>query len=418
MAVCVWGGLAVGVAVHGFFFPRAHTVYGVYAASSERWWAGAELYAPFVKTWTENGKTSSTQEYYRYCPLFAILYTPFSLAPYALGNALWKAFNIAFLGIALAYASRKLFRPPLTPMQTGAFLLLAAPLSLHSIYNGQANLIVVGATLFGLSQAACRRWNTAAAWVALATLIKGYPLAAGLLVSAIYPGAFALRYAGALALGLALPALSRPPAYVLEQTLAWCRHMDASTTLMRERQRSIDNLLALWGYPITSHTFAVAGVIAGMCVLGLCVLYVWRVTDPGSRITCVLMLYSAWVALFGQATESCTYVVMAPAIAWLLVESFHRPAPRIVGVALIASLMMMGPVVTDMFGPAVRHFAITHGSQPLGAILFSACLLRQLVWEWTEHSSPGLRRIAITALSWPPRFESQKRELRPQGVAR
>jgi hypothetical protein len=402
IAAGVWSAVLLGLAVQGFLFPTAHTVFDIYAPASLRWWAGDNLYAPYVRAWIEHGQPASTTEHYRYCPAFAVCLTPFAQLPFAIGNALWKAFNGAFLLVGLWYASRRLFPTALTRAQTAAFVLLALPVSLHSLYNGQANLTVVGAVMFGVGAAAAGHWNSAAIWLALATLVKGYPVAAGLLMSAVYPSQFALRYFTALAAGFVLPFAAQRPGYVVEQTFDWIRHMTASPSLMRERQRSIDHLLESWGYPITSQTFVFLGVGAAMIVLTLCLAYSWRVPEARRRLTCLLLLYSAWVALFGQATESCTYAVMAPVIAWSVVDAFSRPASWFARTALLCSLLMMGPLVTDMFGPVVRKFAVSHGSQPLGAALFVLYALGRMIRETRKQGERTTRipmRYSVTPTS-------------------
>jgi hypothetical protein len=82
--------------------------------------------------------------------------------------------------------------------------------------------------------------------------------------------------------------------------------------------------------------------------------------------------------LFGPATEACTYVVIAPVIAWSLSDAFSRTTPWSGRLLLIASFLMMGPLVTDFAIGAIRDFANEHGSQPIGALLFFSYLLVQL----------------------------------------
>jgi hypothetical protein len=375
--VGAWAVLAAGLAVHGYWYPRTHTVFDIYAPASRMWWSGQDLYAPVVRAWLEDGRPASTVEHYRYCPLFAVAVTPFAVLPEAWGNSLWKTFNVAFLAAGLATACRRLFPLRHPGPQTAAVFLLAVPTSLHSMYNGQANCLMAGAVLFGLAAAADGRWNRSAAWLAAATLLKGYPLALGLLLSVLYPRRFPLRYAAALGVGLLLPFVTQRPGYVVEQTAGWWGHLRDSTELMRERLRSVDNLLAVCGRPITAQTFAWLELTAGVATLGLCLYVARRVTDARQRLTLVLFLYSAWVALFGPATETCTYVVMSPVVAWAVVEAFDRPAGWVVRLGLIASLLLMGPLITDMFGPAVRTLATKYGSQPAGALVFLAYVLTE-----------------------------------------
>jgi hypothetical protein len=357
-----WGALALGFAVMAFFYPHSHTVYPIYAPAARRWWVGLDIYVLLV-------------DYYRYSPLFAILITPFAVLQDCWGGSLWKAFNIAVYAFGLASACRYLLPAQLTRNQRAALWVLALPLSFHSMYNGQANLIMLGTLLLGLSAAARGHWNRAALWVALATLIKGYPGALGLLLSALYFRKFALRYVVFLAAGLLLPFATQPPGVVVEQYTSWGRHLSDSTTLMRERLRSIDYLLYCYRNPISPRTFNMLGVLGGVCTLGVCLLWARRVTEPRALLTRVYLLFATWVALLGPATETCGYIILAPAIAWAVVEAFTGAASIPRRMLLLASLFLMGPSVTDLVGSTLRDVANAYGAQPIGAILFLAHLL-------------------------------------------
>lgn len=374
-AVLVWGGLLIGVAVHAARYPQSHTVYNIYGPAARHWWAGEDLYAPVVKGWWEAGHWVTTTDYYRYSPLFAVAVTPVAVLPDFLGNPLWKVLNSVIFAAGLWCAARRLFpdtpgRPP-----TAALFLLVLPVTLASLYIGQANLLVVGAVLLGLSAAAGDRWTVAAAWLAAATLVKGYPLALALLLSALYPRRFAPRFVLALAAGLLLPFLTQPPGVVSAQYASWWTHLSDSTVLMRERLRSVDQLFALCHFPLSPRAFSLLELAAGVAALGLCYLHFRRTTQARERLTWVLLVYSTWVVLFGPATESSTYAVMGPALAWSLIDAFRRPAGWAGRVVLIACLILMGPVVTDLFGATVRVWAHRYGMQATGGVVYLAYLL-------------------------------------------
>jgi hypothetical protein len=356
-AALVWGGLAFGFAIYAFLFPWSHTVFNIYAPAAHKWWAGEDIYVRGI-------------EYYRYSPLFAIGLTPLALLPEGLGNALWKTFNIAFFAFGLGAWARRALPLALNHTQRAALFLLAVPLALHSMYIGQANLLMLGAVLLALAAAAEEHWNRAALWLALATLIKGYPLALGLLLAALYPRRFALRFVAALSLGLLVPFATQWPDVVAAQYASWWSHLGESTHIMRERLRSLDQLFVIYGQPLSPEIFQLLEVLAGGVVLCLCAWQRRREGQLRGQLLLIFLLFSVWVVLFGPATESCTYVVMAPAIAWSLVEAFHRPAGWATHFLLVCSLLLMGPLVTDLFGPTIRNFANQHGSQPLGALLF------------------------------------------------
>ena len=364
-AVIVWLCLVSGLATYSYFKPNLHTVFDIYLGASRRWIAGENIY-------------ERTREFYRYSPLFAVSLTPLAVLSDSAAAAIWKYINCGVFALGLAAWARRLVPARLSRGETASLFMLALPLALHSMYNSQANLMMLGSVLLGLSAAAEGRWNRAAVWLAWATLIKGYPLALAMLVAGIYPRQFSLKYVAALGIGLLLPFAAQNPELVQWQYANWFAHLTDSTALMRERLRSVDHLFVLYGQPLNTTTFALIEAIAGAVVFGLCVACARQATDVRQRMASVFEWFAIWVVLFGPATESCTYVVAAPVIAWRLLEALRRPNCGPTVALLTASLLMMGPLVTDMFGKLIRNFANGHGSQPLGAILLAVYLLAQM----------------------------------------
>lgn len=389
----LWILLVVGLAIFAFFRPYSHSVYDIYLGAARRWLTGDDIYL-------------RTREYYRYSPLFAVLLTPLAVLPDGLSAALWKLLNCGIFAWGLTAWARRLGPTEWTTHQRAAVLLLALPLSMHSMYNSQANLMMLGSLLLGLAGAAEGKWNRSAGWLAWATLIKGYPLALAMLVGGMYPRRFAPRYVAAVVLGLLLPFAAQRPAVVAAQYQSWLHHLADSTEIMRERLRSIDQLFVIYGQPLSQQTFAVIGVAAGAIVYLLCLNGLRRAHDRREVLARTFLWFSMWVVLCGPATESCTYVVAAPTIAWALVEAWRRGRSRCERTLLVASLLMMGPAVTDLFGKLIRNFANEHGSQPVGALL----LLAWLVMEWVQQpryaaSTAGSRRTSSavpSAILRPP----------------
>ncbi|HEX5443024.1 MAG TPA: glycosyltransferase family 87 protein, partial [Pirellulales bacterium] len=354
-----WLALIFGLAVFALVRPYSHSVYDIYVGASRRWIAGEDIYV-------------RTREYYRYSPLFAVVLTPLAVLPDGASAALWKLLNCGVFAWGLAAWGRRLAGDSWSRDQRAAQLLLAIPLSLHSMYNSQANLMMLGSLLLGMSAAAEEKWNRSALWLAWATLIKGYPLALAMLVGSLFPRRFAPRYLAALALGLLLPFAAHRPAVVISQYQSWLHHLADSTEIMRERLRSIDQLFVIYGQPLSQQTFAMVGLAGGAIVFLLCLRAVWQGCERRELLRRTFLWFSLWVALCGPATESCTYVVAAPTIAWAIVEAWRRGRPMYERAMLVASLLMMGPAVTDMFGKLIRNFANEHGSQPVGALFLLA----------------------------------------------
>jgi hypothetical protein len=105
-------------------------------------------------------------------------------------------------------------------------------------------------------------------------------------------------------------------------------------------------------------------------------------------MTWIFMGFACWTVLFGPTTEAATYAVIAPAIAWCVLDAFSRPTSRTTRSLLMASLLMMGPLATDLFGSATRVFATSKGCLPLGALLFLGYLLAEAVrWRRSREIS-------------------------------
>lgn len=366
VAASVWVTLVLGLAVFSFRYPWSHTVYDIYARACRHWWSGEDLYR------------AAGTDYYRYSPLFAIAMTGWASLPDSWGGALWRIFNAILYAAGLSAWARHALPGGSSRTQRAALFLLVLPLSLHSMQNGQANVLMLGVVLLGLAAASTEQWNWAAGWLALATFIKGYPIALALLIAALQPRRFLSRFAGALALGLLLPFATQRPEFVVEQYRSWFVHLQESTFIMRERLRTLEHVFAIYGHPLPPQSFMAAQLLAGLAVLGLCLVQARRSAALGPPLHTAFQLFTCWAMLFGPATETCTYIVIAPAIAWSLVDAFSRPVSWAGRGMLILSFLMMGPLVTDIATAPIRNFANEHGSQPIGALLFFSYLLVQM----------------------------------------
>ena len=390
VAVAVWVLLLTGLAIFSYRYPWSHTVYDIYARACRHWWSGQDMY--------HAGGT----DYFRYSPLFALSMAPFAMLPDNWGGALWRIVNGVLYATGLAVWARYALLAGCSRSQRAALFLLVLPLSVHSMQNGQANVTMLGALLLGLTAASAEKWNRAAGWLAVATLIKGYPLALALLLAALYPRRFLWRYTLALALGLLLPFATQRPEIVMEQYVSWLAHLRESTVIMRERLRTLEQLFAIYGHPVSPHTFPLIQLLAGLVMLGLVWLHARRTPEPRQQILGAWQLFACWVALFGPATESCTYIIVAPVVAWSLIEAFSQPAMWCGRLVLTLSFLMMGPLVTDCVPRPIRNFANEHGSQPLGALLlFGYVLATHTNPSVSEGASLTLRVSIADDKPWP-----------------
>ena len=371
-ALVAWTAVVGGIALHALAYPHLHTVFPTYAEAARSGWACRDLYPGPL-----------TNEY-RYSPLFAILVSPFAVLPEALGNALWKVFGCG----ALAYGLRAFFRSvgpgSPDPRQTATLFLLALPTALISMYNGQANLVMLAAILLGLEAVARERWNAAAFWLAAAVLVKGYPLALALLLAALFPRRLAWRLPAAVGLGLLLPLALPPPAFALRQLALWTTQLRDTSSVRKAGYRSFDSLWNLYAPPLPARVCLALGIVTGALVFLLCLRDARRHVSRRQLLLRTLQLFSVWVVLFGPAAEAATYVIVGPGLAWALFEAFTAPSGPLPRGLLVTSFLLMGPLATDLLGPAVRQFVVGHGGLPLGALLY----LGVLVWR-PPAPSPG-----------------------------
>jgi hypothetical protein len=338
-AVVVWLIILTATCGRALVSPRAHSVYSIFADAGRNWVAGADLY------------TSADQQY-RYSPLATLLFVPFSAMPEALGGGLWRLVNAAVLLGGLSWWMRDVLPASLTHTQRALLWLLIAPLAVGNLHNGQSNPLVLGLLLGGTAAVSRQRWTLAASGVALACLFKVYPLAVGLLLVVLYPRRFGVRFLAALALGLALPFLWQHQAYVVEQYAGWWRHLlhDDRQALPRvDQYRDVRLLLEVCGMSLTHGFFValqmlVAGVIGVVCVQRAKLLG----SGPTARrrvLASLLSLACVWMTVFGSATESATYLLLAPAAAWALLEacvgrSFWSMAAACAGYGLFLAAQM------------------------------------------------------------------------------
>jgi hypothetical protein len=297
---------------------RSPGVYPIFAEAARHWLRAQDLYQP-------------VGEPYRYSPLAAVLFVPFSSLPDPFGGLLWRWFNAGVYLATLAWWCRAVLPVSLSPKQRGLFFLLIIPLSVGSLNNGQSNPLVLGLLLAAGAAVTAERWNLASGCLALACLFKLYPIAVGLLLVLGYPRRLGGRLLAALALGLGAPFLLGRFDYVADQYVSWVRYLladDRQTWPLPGGYRDVRMLFRLWLTPLSGSTYLtlqllVAGGIALVCLANRSI-----TGAPRSFLTTALVLGGCWMTVFGPATESSTYMLLAPALAWALLNSFRRaPAP-------------------------------------------------------------------------------------------
>jgi hypothetical protein len=266
-----------------------------------------------------------------YSPVVAVFFAPFAYLPGALANILWRTLNAGLLLGGLAALLKSNLFAGIKERNYGLVYILLVPLAVGNIDISQANPLVEGLLLAAIAAVYVERWNSAALCVAIATCFKIYPIAVGLLICVIAPRRFTGRFLIALLLLLLVPFVFQHWSYVADQYQAWI----ATRTAEDRRGWPTEKLpLDLW---FMIHTFAhlpISPRIYSLFQLGtagalafLCAFQTWKGWPKNRVLTGLFCLASIWMTLCGPATESYTYLILAPAVILALVQAFDAPQP-------------------------------------------------------------------------------------------
>ncbi len=330
-----------------------------YHYSTASWWAGKDIYI---------GPSG-----FNYLPHFVLFYSPFHVLPFALSEVVWRLCAAAAIGFGLWYLIRVLF-----PAEPGRpFLwatILAMPLAMGALRNGNANAHFGGVTLLAIVAILNRRWWWAAVLIVLATAIK--PLGIVLLLLAVLSyGELRWRLAVAL-LGLAVaPFLFAKPDYVIVQYRGAWANLQACAVVSEHRFADINGILRTFGTELSPLASKLVRVFAG----GLTAIVWWAYSRRSTEPWAALFLYAlttAYLMVFNPMNEANSFAILSPALgAWaalLLFRSCATPSARQLGWAIVIMTLSMGllpNMVRPIFG---NKFALFW--HPLMALVFVASI--------------------------------------------
>jgi hypothetical protein len=372
------------------------SVYPVYHTAGFNWRAGQSLYL-FPGDLV-------VKPQYRYSPAAAALQSPFTFLPERVASLLWRLLNVVVYLGAFVWWLRTSVPRRLGSGEVAALLLLILPISLGSINLGQANVLIIGLLLATVAATANGRWALAGGCSALGGFLKIYPLALGMLLAVIYPRRFLPWFVLALAIFFTLPFAFQDAHYVAGQYSEWIRnllvddHSDWSTT---PGSRDLRLLLTVVG-PTPGHRVYLALQLVGAAGCAVLAMALRRRGWSKERLlTCLLAVASCWMVLLGPGIESCTYILVAPTLAWMLVEAFVEPAPLVVRSLLLVSYGLLLAAIVATWFPNGTRTVHAYGLHPLAALLLLAAVLLQ-EYRWfaqlrSELSLSGEGGIAVGA---------------------
>jgi len=387
----LWLLLCLACCIRAYLDPDHHSVYHNYSHAGRAWVAGADAYDIDMGEERSIPRMSA----YRYAPLVSVLLVPFSVFPDAIGGVLWRlASYVAFFAAFGWYLRDGLPGGDTYGAKQKALLwLLLIPLSLGSMSNGQANVLLMALVLAAGTAVITERWNLAAGCLAGACLLKLYPVAIALLLLLVHPKKLGWRFVAALAAGLLLPFLMQTPSYVFHQYENWLLLVgsdDRRDFPMHEGYRDFYLLTRFFGAPMAAKAYLALQLLAAGALAALVLLGRLRCWSPRFLVTALLSLGTGWLVVFGPSTESCTFILIAAPLAWALVDCWQPGRPAWSRAALLLVLaMFLAPNVASWF-PGGRDWFYVF--QPLGALLFlieRSCATIALATPPTKENSIG-----------------------------
>lgn len=289
---CLVGGFAGWLQFYG-----KHNNFLVFRHEYYTLMAGGDLYA--FHPWAHSSE-------FRYSPTFALLFAPISLMSVHTGIVVWSVLN------ALAvYVAVRLLLPR---GQANVVLLLVLIEVNNSIQNTQSNALVAALMVAAfVAYEADRPWRGAMA-TAAGTLIKIFPMAAGLFGLLHAPrGRWRVLLAAALVgvAGVLLPVPITGLHGLLQQYQWW--HAVELRQMETTQWSLMAGLDAWFGAPRIWWPVQAAGLVALLAAIATR-FDAWG--DPGFRrlVLCAVLVY---VTVFNYGAESPSYVIaMTGVVVW------------------------------------------------------------------------------------------------------
>jgi hypothetical protein len=383
-AVILWAAVLIGLILRPIVAAHRGTSFDTYHLAGSNWIHGENIYSQWMG--------------FVYSPVVAAFFAPFAWMPPAPANILWRILNAASLLGGLGAVLKTNLFADIKARNFGILFILLIPLAVGNIDISQANPLVEGLLLLAIAAVYVERWNSAALCVAIATCFKIYPIAVGLLICLIAPRRFTWRLLIALLLLLLIPFLCQHWSYVANQYHAWI----ATRTSDDRRQWPVEKLpLDLWfvihsfaHLPIPSKIYSLIQLGSAGLLACFCAIQTWRGWANNRVLIGLFCLVSIWMTLCGPATESYTYLILAPAIILALVQAFELPQPAgyraLVAAAFVLQLLA---ATRASFLPHFKPFWAL-SILPFSGLVF---LLYTLLWLFNDSLWPEDHKIRAMA---------------------
>jgi Glycosyltransferase family 87 len=362
VTLVLWCLYVVIVCLRIYLHPGSHSVFTEYRGAGGAWIHQAEVY--------------EIQGTFLYSPLIAALYSPFALISKNVSEVLWRVLLGLALPLALWFNARKLFA--FSKQEFAWLFLLIMPLTLSSLNNGQANIIIIVLLLVATGAVSQSRWFLCAFCAAFAVYWKIYPIAFALLLALVFPKKLIFRILLVL-IGLFVVSLFlQKPSYVLQQYGDWLVNLASDRRRAHEyygRWRDFYLLLRLIGIPISPMWWTIVELAAGVIAAGICFLGTIRRWPLVTLVFGAMSLAIVWMLLFGPATEAATYALIAVPSAYLLISGWSNTSqPALQITSTVTYLGFVGAHILNSWFRIKGNIYLVHAVQPCLTLCFCAAL--------------------------------------------
>ena len=381
--MALWAIMLIASLVRLWISPEKHSVFPNFSEAASRWVHGKDLY-------TARGNYD-----FRYSPLVAIGFTP--LLPFGnrVGGMVWCVFCTTLLVAALNQWLKKGAPQPTSGQERGAVFLLVLPLAIGNIASNQSNAPVLAMLLIAMTALQTESFTTACVAIVVAFLFKLYPLSLGLILLLIYPRKLSGRLLLLVLAGLLLPYLFQRTAYVNFTYREWGHYLtveDRSKLGIGRAYRDFQFLLHDLSIVITQRTYRMIELMVA-AIFGVFCLMARSKHGSSARLHFfVFALALCWMTVFGPATESMTYLLVAPVVCYLLVKGWACPSSRTKYLYLLSYLLMLYPPFSGLFpGHSIFRSAHLKSILPVAVLLLLAGILSDAMGTETQKLGRPLR---------------------------
>ena len=209
-------------------------------------------------------------------------------------------------------------------------------------------------------------------FIAGACFLKIYPIALALLLIVTFPRRFTARFLIAVAVGAALPFMMQNPWWVARQHVNWWVSLcidDRTNWAPAIGYRDLWLLIRFYHLPISYSGYVVLQLAIAAAAAAICMAARWRAGRPQLEVLNTAMgLGACWMTVCGPTTEGGGYILVAPTLALVFLESWLLQRPSwIRGLLLACAASFTAGVLVSLTSQASEGMA--YGPHPLGGLL-------------------------------------------------